>query len=149
MTGMGWGAGFYGLWVLQRAREGPVFPCPWAPSLRGPLIYTFPSLHSFVPCSEKIHLAVTEMASLFPKVQEPARGAGLGGGPQGVIGVEDLTTAWVETQIHWAMIVAHGLKSEARLPPPCSLLPEASLGASAQLSAAAQRQRLPAAERVP
>lgn len=23
---------------------------------------------SFVPCSEKIHLAVTEMASLFPKV---------------------------------------------------------------------------------
>lgn len=26
---------------------------------------------SFVPCSEKIHLAVTEMASLFPKVQGP------------------------------------------------------------------------------
>lgn len=25
---------------------------------------------SFVPCSEKIHLAVTEMASLFPKVNE-------------------------------------------------------------------------------
>ena len=31
---------------------------------------------SFVPCSEKIHLAVTEMASLFPKV-------GGVGGPRG------------------------------------------------------------------
>lgn len=136
----GVGCRLYGLWVLQRAREGPVFP-----SLRGPLIYTFPSLRSFVPCSEKIHLAVTEMASLFPKVQEPARGAGLGGA-QGVVGVENLTAAWVETQIHWATIMVHGLKSEARLHPPSSLLPEASLGASAQLSAAAQRQRLPAAE---
>uniref|UniRef100_A0A3B5KQ84 G protein-coupled receptor kinase interacting ArfGAP 1 n=1 Tax=Xiphophorus couchianus TaxID=32473 RepID=A0A3B5KQ84_9TELE len=27
---------------------------------------------SFVPCSEKIHSAVTEMASLFPKLQRPA-----------------------------------------------------------------------------
>lgn len=32
---------------------------------------TPPSPDSFVPCSEKIHLAVTEMASLFPKVQGP------------------------------------------------------------------------------
>lgn len=28
-------------------------------------------LFSFVPCSEKIHSAVTEMASLFPKVSSP------------------------------------------------------------------------------
>lgn len=26
--------------------------------------------HSFIPCSERIHVAVTEMASLFPKVWE-------------------------------------------------------------------------------
>lgn len=26
------------------------------------------SAHSFIPCSERIHVAVTEMAALFPKV---------------------------------------------------------------------------------
>lgn len=40
-----------------RAPAGPGEPTRFCP----------PS--SFVPCSEKIHLAVTEMASLFPKVQ--------------------------------------------------------------------------------
>lgn len=45
----------------------------------GTLIFTLPSPQSFVPCSEKIHLAVTEMASLFPKVQGLERGAGLKG----------------------------------------------------------------------
>lgn len=52
-----------------------------APQARDPSL-TYPSipLPSFVPCSEKIHLAVTEMASLFPKVQGPEWGAGGGGG---------------------------------------------------------------------
>lgn len=26
-------------------------------------------VHSFIPCSERIHVAVTEMAALFPKVR--------------------------------------------------------------------------------
>lgn len=28
--------------------------------------------HSFIPCSERIHVAVTEMAALFPKVMKQA-----------------------------------------------------------------------------
>lgn len=45
------------------------------PLLEHPLTHPISStpLYSFVPCSEKIHLAVTEMASLFPKVQGPER----------------------------------------------------------------------------
>lgn len=42
------------------------------PFLESPLIHP-PFPHSFVPCSEKIHLAVTEMASLFPKVEGSER----------------------------------------------------------------------------
>lgn len=82
----GWGTRSAGLWVLQRAREGPVFHYPWHPSLRAPLMPTLP--RSFVPCSEKIHLAVTEMASLFPKVQ--GQGEGGLGGPWGGAGVDTL-----------------------------------------------------------
>lgn len=60
--------------VLQRTGQGPVRRCPGTlPSL------ALPPPPSFVPCSEKIHLAVTEMASLFPKVQGTERGAGGGG----------------------------------------------------------------------
>lgn len=44
--------------------------CMWNICSRRMLKITFNniSLFSFVPCSEKIHSAVTEMASLFPKV---------------------------------------------------------------------------------
>lgn len=33
-----------------------------------PSLRPLPLSHSFLPCSEKIRLAVTEMAALFPKV---------------------------------------------------------------------------------
>lgn len=39
------------------------------------LILSLLNPSSFVPCSEKIHAAVTEMASLFPKVGESGRAA--------------------------------------------------------------------------
>ena len=104
-----------------------------------PLIYTFPSPYSFVPCSEKIHLAVTEMASLFPKVQRPEKGAGLGG-LKGGAGVGNLLPGW-RHGYHPAMTKVPGLNYEALFPPP-----ETSPGACTQFSAAAQCQRLPAAE---
>lgn len=83
-------------WVLRRGSGGggsvPL-------SLQTLLIFTLPSPQSFVPCSEKIHLAVTEMASLFPKVQGLERRAGLGGSPGGA-GTGNVTTTWVERRTH-------------------------------------------------
>lgn len=99
-------------WVLRRGRGAGV-PL----SLRTLLIFTLPSPKSFVPCSEKIHLAVTEMASLFPKVQGPERGAGLGGSLGGA-GAGNVTAPWVRMRTRRATLVARGWKSEAQLPPP-------------------------------
>lgn len=61
---------------VAEGERGASVPLSLAAFPESPLMPTLP--HSFVPCSEKIHLAVTEMASLFPKVQDQ-RGAGLGG----------------------------------------------------------------------
>lgn len=120
------------------AGEGP-YPLCLGP-LRVPHSSPFLS-HSFVPCSEKIHLAVTEMASLFPKVlaQRGEEWENLGGGAD----VGNPTTAWVETSAHQPQSGA-GLKSKAHLP--LLLPPEASPGACAQLTEAAQCQRLQTAE---
>lgn len=107
-------------------------------------IFPLPCPHSFVPCSEKIHLAVTEMASLFPKVQGPERRAGMEGS-QGGAGVGNVTTTWVETREDTLGHV-HGSWFEVQGPTPSSPSLEASPGACAQLTAAAQCQRLPAAE---
>uniref|UniRef100_A0A674GL75 GIT ArfGAP 1 n=1 Tax=Taeniopygia guttata TaxID=59729 RepID=A0A674GL75_TAEGU len=81
---------------------------------------------SFVPCSEKIHSAVTEMASLFPKV---------GGAvcPWGGCGPHQTLSA----------------PSARVLTPVLCSATETSTGDGAELPAAAQRQRLPTAERVP
>lgn len=82
-------------------------------------LFPLPCPHSFVPCSEKIHLAVTEMASLFPKVQGPERRAGLKGS-QGGAGVGNVTTTWVETREDTLGHV-HGSWFEVQGPTPSSL----------------------------
>lgn len=83
-------------WGVAEGKRGTSVPLSLGTFPESPPNLPSPPPHSFVPCSEKIHLAVTEMASLFPKVQGPERGAGLGGTSgwgraSGRAGVEDLT----------------------------------------------------------
>lgn len=63
---------------------GPSLPPLWlgaaVPSQCSPTLL----IPSFVPCSEKIHSAVTEMASLFPKVGGGVGPRG-GGSPPGTV----------------------------------------------------------------
>lgn len=80
-------------------------------------LFPLPGPHSFVPCSEKIHLAVTEMASLFPKVQGPERGVE---GSQGGASAGNVTATWVETRED-TLGPVHSSWSEVQGPTPSSL----------------------------
>lgn len=120
-----------------------------APQAQDPSL-TYPSvpLPSFVPCSEKIHLAVTEMASLFPKVQGPRRELEGTGGASGWAGIESPTApAWLDPWTLGAPLwLVVGLTSKAQLlhrgPPwsPCEARCGCSTPAPTGCRASAERQ---------